>query len=160
MQKILKPDQNQTFDLMKGKAVIGKAFEKKANPSFDLKSVYWPKIFNAKSYLTGRFVADKAFWMGDFKYASGEGAANLKPKSSLSFLQKQYATKTVDSKTADVTGKTYDTRSVATRDFRGKEKDKLKRQLTPEEAANNGFRGELKQLKSIDDVRDLLNKNK
>jgi hypothetical protein len=159
IDKILKPDMTRQYDY--GKTATGsKAFNAPNGNSVAVenKSVGLRK-FDAREYLTGGFQAQKTCWMGDFKYALDE-------KKSSRFLYifptKNYKTQTVATKDFSSSQKKYSDAAVSTptRDYRGQEREKLKQHLTPEQAANNGYRGDLQQLKSIDDVRALLNKNK
>ena len=132
--------------------------DSKGSRNIELKSVSWPKKFDAKEFLTGNFKGDKPFWMGDFKYATAE--ANTTPRSQLVLPKNSDAGKSAAVKSARESQKHYETGTVPTRDFRGKEREKLNTSLTPQQAANNGYRGGLTELKSIDDVRALLNKSK
>ena len=158
IEKILKPDMNRSFNLAKEKSFGSNAFESKDCTSINLKSLSWSQKFNSKEYLTGSFHNDKNFWMGDFKYSAGE--ANTKPRFSLALPGKSYDVKSATVKSAYGVEKSYEAASVPTHDFRGKEREKFNKALTPEQAAANAYDGTLTELKSIDDVRDLLNKSK
>ena len=159
MEQILHPSQEKAFDLTKEKRFGSKGFDSRTNKVVEMKSTYLPRKFDAKSFLTGSYHGDKSFWMGDFKYSAG--AANTTPHSLFLAPGKTYQTKA--SPVKDASGvKTYSDAAAAlpTRDFRGRERQKLHTALTPEQAANNGYQGELTELKSINDVRALLNKSK
>lgn len=158
MDKMLHPDLNQSFDVDKSKSFGSRAFDSKSRRSTEAKSFSLPQKFNSREYLTGAYSGGKSFWLGDFKYSTAE--ANTTPRSKLVLTTNSDATKTSPVKSDRDAQKQYETRAVATRDFRGKERAKLNTSLTPEQAANNGYRGELTELKSIDDVRALLNKSK
>lgn len=159
INQILKPDLGRAFDLTKEKKFGSKGYENQNGRFSQIKSAYMPQRFQAKDYLTGSFHNEKSFWMGDFKYSVNE--ANTKSRFSFLLPGKTYGTKDVPTKAFSHQG-TYRDSAVTspTRDFRGKERDKFKSHLTPEQAANNGYRGDLVELKSIDDVRALLNKSK
>ena len=158
MEKIIKPDLTQSFDVNMSKSFGSKAYDSKSSRSADSKSFSLPQKFNAKEYLTGSFKSEKGFWMGDFKYSTAE--ASTVPRSQLILPKNSDAAKAASVKSDRDAQKQFETGTVATRDFRGKEREKMNASLTPEQAANNGYRGDLTELKSIDDVRALLNKSK
>jgi len=160
IQQILKPDESRGFDLDHAKSFGGaKSFQRKPDKNFSLRSVSTPQKFNAKEFLTGKFHNEKSFWMGDFKYSVSQ--ANTSSPFQFLMPGKKYSTKDVPVKDATGYDKHYnDAATVATRDFRGKERNKLNMHLTPQQAANNGYQGTLTELKTIDDVRTLLNKSK
>ena len=158
MDRIMHPDLSQSFDLDKSKMYGSKAFDSKSRSSAEPKGFFLPHKFNSKEYLTGAYSGGKSFWLGDFKYSTTE--ANTTPRSQLKLSASSDATKASPVKADRDAKKQYETHSVATRDFRGKERAKLNTSLTPEQAANNGYRGDLHELQSIDDVRALLNKSK
>ena len=158
IERILHPDMNKSFDLSMQKKFGSNAFESRTNRVVEMKTISDPRQYAIKSFLTGAFHGDKSFWMGDFKYSASE--ANMQPRHLFALPTKSYSTKPMAVKDAAGVDKKYDAANVPTRDFRGKEREKLRTQLTPEQAANNGYRGDLNELKSIDDVRALLNKSK
>ena len=156
IENILKPDRNQSFNLMQAKSFGSKSYERKADTNFQLNSVSTPQKFNATQFLTGKFNNGKSFWGGDFKYSADKPVATSR---FLSWLPtKIFGSKSVAVKSANV-GKTYETGILATRDYRGPESRKFGTHLTSEQAAN-AYDGQITQLKSIDDVRNLLNKSK
>jgi len=122
-----------------------------------VKSVSTPQKFNASEFLTGKFNNSKSFWGGDFKYATDKPSPTSRFMSW--FPTKIFGTKSVAVKSANAE-KTYQTGTLATRDYRGSESRKIGTHLTPEQAAENSYDGPITQLKSIDDVRNLLNKSK
>ena len=158
MERIIHPDMSRGFDLSIQKKFGSNAFDSKTSKVIELKSIPESRKYDIKSFLTGQFHGDKSFWMGDFKFSAKE--ANTKSPYLFKLPEKSYGTKPMEVKSVTGLDKHFEAGSVPTRDFRGKERDKLNTHLTPEQAANNGFRGELRELKSIDDVRDLLNKSK
>ena len=158
INKILHPDMNKSFNTsMQKKFASTNAFNSSTNKVIELKTVSESRNYSIKSFLTGNFHHETSFWMGDFKYSASE--TNPLPRSFM-LAGKSFNTKTVAVKSATGFNKHYDAANVPTRDFRGKERGKLNAHLTADQAANNGYRGELTELKSIDDVRALLNKSK
>ncbi|MCX6967356.1 MAG: hypothetical protein NTZ46_06160 [Verrucomicrobia bacterium] len=158
IDRILHPDLNKSFNVSMQKKFGSNTFDSRTSRVVELKTVSESRKYNIKSFLTGEFRSDKSFWMGDFKYSAKE--ANTQSRSLFTLPGKSFSTKPMAVKDAAGADKHYDVASVPTRDFRGKEREKLQSQLTPEQATYNGYRGELKELKSIDDVRALLNKSK
>lgn len=158
INKIIKPNLNQSFDTSTAKSFGTNSFDKTNGKSVSLKTSSWTQVFNIKAFLTRNFRNDKSVWMSDSKFATTD--ANTSPRSPLRVTEKVAATKAATVKTAYDAEKGYDTRTAPTRDYRGKEMEKFGAHLTPEQAANNGYRGGLTELKSIDDVRALLNKSK
>jgi hypothetical protein len=145
MDNILRPDLSkqateQTRSFSQGKsAENGKTARTK---SFYSPSHVQLKEYNAKSFYDGR-----GYWNGAFKFETK--AAETKPKFLGIFpMLKRYDTKAVEVKDAREGGKNYavrdyEVRDYETREYRGRET-----------AAKTG-----KSL-SIDEVRELLNKNK
>ena len=158
INQILRPDESKSFDLSMQKKFGARSYDSRTGRVIDLKKVSESRQYGIKSFLTGTFRGDKSFWMGDFKYSAGE--ANTQPRCLFTLPGKSYATQAAAVKSAPGFDKHYEAANVPTRDFRGKEREKFRAQLTPEQAANNGYRGDLTELKSIDDVRALLNKSK
>lgn len=159
MDQILKPDLGRAFNISKEKQFGSRGFDSSTNRVLDTRNAATPKKFEAKDFLTGSFHNDKSFWMGDFKYSTS--SASTGSRFLFLFPSKKYGTKDVAVKTFHDKGSYNDSAvTTPTRDFRGKEREKLNKSLTPEQAANNGYRGDLTELKSIDDVRALLNKSK
>ena len=166
IQQILRPDETKVFDLNAPKQFGTGGFDSKTNRVVELKNINESRQYSIKSFLTGTFRSDKSFWMGDFKY-SATNEANTQPRYMFTLPGKSYTSKAAEMKSATGYDKHYDAANVPTRDYRGsgafggtKDASKLRTPLTPEQAANNGYRGDLNELKSIDDVRALLNKSK
>ena len=157
VNRILHPDMNKSFDTSIQKKFGSSSFNNNTNGRvIEMKTVSESRKFNIKSFLTGKFSNDKSFWMGDFKYDLG----NSKTLSRSFALPESFLTNAAPVKRAQGIDKHYDAASVATRDYRGTERNKMRAHLTQQQAAQNGYDGELKELKSIDDVRSLLNKSK
>lgn len=159
IDQILNPDPTRRFDLRNAKSYGIRNYKGQSGKVVETKSATLPDKFRAKEYLTGAFHSQKSFWQGDFKYSVNE--ANTKSRFLFLLPGKSYTTQAVPTKAFPDKGKYRDASATSpTRDFRGKERDKMNKHLTPEQATNNGYRGDLHELKSIDDVRALLNKSK
>lgn len=166
MEQILHPSTERAFDLTREKSFGTKDYDGRSKKVLETKSTYLPQKFNAKTYLTGSFHNDKSFWLGDFKYSVGD--ANTTPHSSFLRSVKSFQTKNAPVKDAPGIKNYSDaSTSLPTRDYRGSgafasatDSKKLHILLTPEQAAKNGYEGSITELKSVDDVRALLNKSK
>jgi len=159
MDQILHPSTERSFDLSREKRFGSKDFTGHESKVVETKGAYQPQKFSAKEYLTGSYHNDKSYWMGDFKYSVGD--ANATPHSSYLAQKKTFQTK--DAAVKDAAGiKKYTDSStnLPTREYRGKESQRLNTALTPEQATKNGYGGELREMRSVDDVRALLNKSK
>ena len=137
-----------------------KSFTGKIDQNVGLKGSAIPQKFDAKAFLSGKsFDTKSAYWAGDFKYSISDKSASS--RFLYIFPVKNYNNnKVVPVKGATGSEKRYEAASVPTRDFRGKEASKLNVSLTPEQAAKNGYQGDLTEMKTIEDVRALLNKDK
>ena len=156
MEQILRA-RERSYDFQQGKTVRSNAFYKSGKSAADPKPASLPAKFRAKDYLTGAFSGNKAYWAGDFKYSTKEAPTRSARESRKTHETKQAATSTFrgQKQSADPA------LTAPTRDYRGSEaRRKDQGHLTPQQAANNGWKGDVHELKSIDDVRELLNKNK
>jgi hypothetical protein len=142
-ERIMQPDMTLNAREQSKSFGGGKGFnsDSKAN----VKEFYFTQHFSAKEFQTKEF-RSKNYWAGDFKFQTHE-AAFIKEDSA---DKKQYATKSAEVKDARESGKTYDSRDYA--GVRGTQ---------PNGAAQGTLDAEHnKGPKTIDDVRELLNKNK
>lgn len=112
-----------------------------------VKEFYVPERYAPKSFQTRSFAA-KSHHAGDLKYATGE--ASTKGRYSIPNATKKAETKTLAVKDAREAGKTVETREMETSasQMRGKSQALL-------DAENSG-----RAPMTIDQVRELLNKNK
>ncbi len=156
MDRIDNPDRNQSFDAYNKGFNGGKAFS--GGGTATVKDYSLLKNFRSKDYLTGAYSGDKGFWMGDFKYATRE--ADTEGRGAAARARKQeFSTKAMPVKDLHDGSKTYASRTVATKavEWRGRSQDKM--DVQGPEAQNTIRDGTFTELKTIDDVRDLLNKN-
>ncbi|MDB6155144.1 MAG: hypothetical protein JWL90_3597 [Chthoniobacteraceae bacterium] len=125
-----------------------------ATNSANVKAFYGAQAFTSKNFESKEFAGSKSSWFGNFKFATKE-------KETRKFATKDAVTKTMAVKDARESDKTMPSRDLpgGDRTFLGKESEKLHH--TPNEQSMRTFdKSELVQLKSIDDIRELLNKNK
>jgi len=152
-----KPEENRTFDLEQTSPFRhspGTFHSKSASArEFQYEQKVKPKSFNART-----FSGSKNAPMGELQFATK--GAPTKGRYEIPGAGKQAAVKTAPTKDARESGKTASTRELpdANRAYMGKEASKLHTSIDP----NNPPRwtNELKELKTIDDIKELLNKNK
>ena len=111
-------------------------------------------MFHAKNFESKEFAGSKGTWFGNFKFATKE-------KETRSFATKAAVTKAMPVNDARESGKTMPSRDLpdGDRTYLGKERGKLNH--VPDEQSMRTFdRSQLMELKSIDDIRELLNKSK
>lgn len=165
LDRVLKHDQTLEFDIAKASSFTGKASRTNSarTKGFHIGQKYAPKEYKAKA-----FAGTKSAWQGDFKFSTRE--ANTSGKYRIPNAQKEAETKTMRVKAAREAEKSMGTREFANaqRPFlnRGRSQD----QIDEGQAAGTNPRvlqytlqdkwtGSLNELKTIDDVRALLNKN-
>lgn len=146
MDAILNPDSNmasqyQTKTFYSGGTTNSADSTKSAN----VKAFYFVQKFSAKSYNTKEYNTGD-FWQGEFQFATK--AANVKTDSA---ADKVYATKAAAVKEATESGKDYGVKTYATREADEKGK-------TSQAHLDELYKG--KSELNINQVRDLLNKNK
>jgi hypothetical protein len=147
IDRIMRPDTalqatEQTRSFYQGKSSV-------QDKTASTKSFYSPNHVSLKEYNTRSFYDGHGYWDGSFKYETKE--ANTKPRFLGIFpLLKRYDTKAVEVKDARESGRSYATRDYETREFRGR--GTAQGSIDAEYQKNKGM--------SVDQVRDLLNKNK
>ena len=139
-----------------------------------VKDFYYDQKAHPGSYGTRDFYGSKKNWAGDMKFAARD--ANTHGKYAIPNADKTADSKAAPIKTAWDAGKTAATRGLhdGQREYRGPERAKLGQSIDPmtmadwrhgaqESVVNSGTSVEkystMKQL-SIEDIRELLNKNK
>ena len=139
-----------------------------------VKEFYYDQKAHPGSYGTRDFYGSKKDWSGDLKYAARD--ANTHGRYAIPNATKTAATKTAATKEAWDSGKTAATHGLhdGQREYLGPESKKLRTPVDPasqgdwrnagrESVVNSGTSVEkyttLKQL-TIEDIRELLNKNK
>ena len=143
--------------ISKDKTVHVKEF---ASKSATVKDFYLPKNFQSKDYLTGSYKGNKGFWMGDFKYSTKtvDTSGRIIPNATT-----KYSTKDMPVKADRDASKKYTTRSFSTKEskFRGTAQDRLTKDGAAALAGSHpvGWQGNMGEM-SLEQVRDLLNKNK
>ena len=146
MDAILNPDYSAASQFQGKTFYSGGGNSADATKSANVKSFYFIQKFSAKSYDTKEFDT-KNYWGGEFQFATK--AATTKTDSAVG---KVYDTKSATVKEASESGKEYaSVKSYATRqaDEKGK---------TSQAHLDELYKG--KSELNIDQVRDLLNRNK
>ena len=147
--RIMRPDMTLAYPVQ-GKAFYdGKTFQSSGSP--DTRAFAFSRAFVSKDFSTKTFYGAGS-WGGNFKFSTTQ--ANTKGNYEVPNAGTKVDTKTQDVHNASETRRESPTRTYATREYRGPEAKKLKTELKSEPEVGN-----MKQM-TIDDVRDLLNKNK
>lgn len=158
LDRLDKPDLNESFFAEK-KGFSTKEFG--GAHSAVLKEFHGLKKFTTKDFMTGSYGGAKSFWMGDFKFSAA--SASTKGKHVILNLDKPFDTKAAQVKTAREAEKGYKVREYATNQFavRGTSQDRFDKEgpKALEGQTAVGWTGKM-QTMTIDQVRDLLNKNK
>ncbi len=154
-ERIMKPDTNKTFDPSATASVGSRSFHSGAAP---VKEFHFDQRFSAKPFAAREFSGAKSAWMGDFKFSTSP--ARAKGDYAGPHAGKQVDVKPVATKQASDAGKTAATRELpgANRPYMGPEAAKLKQALDPNRLPRSS--NELHELKTVEDIRALLNKNK
>jgi hypothetical protein len=169
--EIFVADPNKTFDPATNVTGGNRAY---AAGKARTKNFYYDQKTAPDSYRTREFYGQKSAWMGDFRYSAK--AANARGKYEIPNVDRPANTTTAATRTAWDAGKSAPSRDLpgGSREYRGPESRKIHTAVDPasmadwrngggETVTNTGTSVEkyttLKEL-SIDDVRELLNKNK
>lgn len=147
IQKILNPDKNSASNLQ-GKAYYGGKSFQDAGTAPVMKSFYISQRYSAKAYSPMAYSNVSSFWAGNTKF--GTAKANTKGLYEIPNAGKKADTKTMEVKTASDSGKSYAANTYETQPFRGTGKSQ---KILDQQNAD-------RKAMSIDEVRDLLNKNK
>ena len=150
-----KPDPKKIFDLQQSAFGSGRSYgtSKARTSNFQ----YEDKV-RTKNYSTRGFYGAKSSWQGDIKFSTAQ--ANTKGKYEIPNATKQADTKTMPTKEAYDANKTVAVNSLSDgkRPYLGQEAERIHKGINPNQP-NVGWRGDLKEM-TIDDVREILNKNK
>ena len=149
------PDPNKTFNMGSGSSMpgVGGSFSTKVARSegFYIQQKFSPKSYDAKAFET------KA-WSGRIAFSTKEAATKGK-------YEMPNVTKPADTKTAAVKDAREGSKTMATRDlpdgsrpYLGKEATKMAKPLDPNNIPK--ITNEMHELKTIEDVKALLNKNR
>lgn len=147
-------DRNLTFDVRQGSSFAKREFQ---TGNARVKDFYFTQRFAPKEYATGAYAGTKGTWFGDFKFSTGQ--APTKGKYEIPNATTKAATKTMAVNDARESDKTMPTEGYAKRDrsYLGPEAKRLRRTVPADKPV--GWTGDLRPM-TIDDVRELLNKNK
>lgn len=157
MDRIDRPNMNMTFNPQGTGFTGAKSFS--GGKDARMKSFYSPAKFRAKDYMTGSY-SGQGPWKGDFTYDTKN--ANTEGRGWAKRSVREHATKDAAVKESRDANRNYSTRQHAsanrTSGFRGKSQDKIDIH-GPQGAlsipGDTGFR----ELRTIDDIRNLLNKD-
>ena len=151
-----KPDMAREFDLEQTSPFRHSPGTFHSSKKAAAKEFQYVQKVAPKDYRTRDFRA-KSAWMGDLKFATKNASA--KGKYTLRGADKQAPVKSARTKDARESGKTAATREMpgANRPYLGPEAAKVHTSIDPNHPPR--WTNELKELKTIDDVKELLNTN-
>jgi hypothetical protein len=172
MEQIMRPSADLTYDLRKsGASMSGRTFKSGAA---QVKEFSFAQKSLSKGFETREFGGTKGAWMGDIKFSTPE--ASTKGKYAIPNANRKAAVRTMPTREAPEARDTLAVRELhdARRPYLGKESKKLGSSIDAHEAANwrsGGGEGmahtgttveKFSTLKpmTIDDIREVLNKNK
>lgn len=155
IDRVLKPDmelENTSFDV----PFYGGAKFEQGKEAAVVQEFRFEDRVNSKSFQTRDFVSS-SYWAGDFKF-DAKSAVNGKSKASET--AGTYDARSFAVEEAREAGKVNEVRAYgeSTKEFRGKESRRMDKVIDPADQTTGGWRGNL-DVMSVDDVRDLLNKN-
>jgi len=148
------PDPNREFN-MGSLSTFNRtaAFDTKAarSDTFYLQQKFKPTSYEARAFETKS-------WSGNFKFSTKEAAT--KGRFEIPNAAKAADTKAAPVKDARESGKTMTTRDLpdGDRPYLGKEAQKMKTPLDPNNLPK--ITNDIRELKTIEDVKELLNKNR
>jgi len=145
MDAILNPDYSAASQFQSKTFYSGGGTSADATKSANVKSFYFVQKFSAKTFDTKEFDT-KNYWQGDFQFTTK--AVAVKTDSAVG---KVFDTKAAPVKEASESGKEYGVKVYATREADEKGK-------TSQAHLDELYKG--KSELNIDQVRDLLNRNK
>jgi hypothetical protein len=159
LEDLSHPDPNKTFEIDKAFAhrnVPGTFQSSKNNTP---KEFYFQQKFTSKGYETKDFGGKKSSWFGNFKFGTKD--APLYSRNEIPNAGKAAAVKTAPTKDAREASKTAPVRELADahRPYLGKEMAKMSTGINPNDPSGPRTTNDLRELKTIDDVKALLNKN-
>ncbi len=151
----MEEQQAMVFDTRQG--AVGDARSYEAGKA-RTKSFQFSKSFSAANYETGKFQTKKS-WLDRFKF--GTKSARLGSKSAVPKAEAAFATKVASTKDARDGAKTAAVSEMpgSDRPYLGPERKKLDRAVDPSKPLP-GWTGDKLEVLTIEDIRELLNKNK
>jgi hypothetical protein len=155
LDRIERPNMSLDFGAQQKEFFGSKGFQ--GSSKARVKDFQYAEKFKAKDFLTGAYAGQKGAWMGDFKYKTSE--ADTTGRGMTKKIVKTHDTKEMPVKTSRDANKDYSTETYATRptNFKGKSQDKI--DIQGPQAVTSIQDGSFTELKTIDDIRNLLNKN-
>lgn len=155
-QRFGKLDQSLVFDPRQGAVGNGQTFATKnaQAPAFQFDQRYTPGKFE-----TREFSQPKTSWLSKLKFWSKD--ANLKTGREIPNVNRAAETKTVQVKAARDSSRTLAVRDLpgGDRTYLGPERSKLDRAVDPSKPVS-GWSGDKLKTLTVEQIRELLNKNK
>lgn len=157
-ERFASPHENPhlTFDTRQGAVGNGRTF---SAGSARTKDFQFNQRFAPVKYQTSEFAQTKKSWFGNFKF--GTKSADTRTKSTIPNVDTPAPTSTAETKDARDGGKTAAVRDMPGRDrpYLGPESKKFDRSIDPAKPLP-GWAGDKLEVLSLEQVRELLNKNK
>lgn len=149
-RQLFQPDMNREF-------AVGSVHPSRTGREFNTTGARTPSFsfeqkFQPKEYRSSEFRA-KNWWGGGFKFSTGEARTKT-------YETKEAPSRTAPTRDAREAGKTAATRDLpdGRREYLGPEAARTKKPLQPEELPK--ITNDLRKIESVEDVKELLNKNK
>ncbi len=157
MYDIEHADLSKSFDLRLS-SFGNRSFDADRSQAKTKSFFFWQKT-EAKTFEAEEFQGSKSTWFGGLRFFTK--SATVKGRNEIPYLDRPFATKTVPVTTATAAEKTAATRALpgGDRTYLGPEISKMKRPMDPTRPPD-GWQGNLSEVKTLEDVRALLNKNK
>lgn len=151
----IEEQQSLVFDPRQGAAGKGQTFNA---GSAQTKSFSFNQRFAPAKYETAGYQTKKS-WFGNFKF--GAKSADTRGKSEIPNVNTAAATKTAATNDSSYAGKTAAVRDLPGRDrpYRGPESKKIDRAVDPNKPLP-GWTGDKMDVLTLEQIRELLNKNK
>jgi hypothetical protein len=151
----MEEQQSLVFDTRQGAVGDARSF---GAGGVRTKDFQFNQRFAAAKYQTGDFQAKKS-WFGNFKF--GTKSVDTRSKSGIPNANAEAPVKTASTKEASDSGKTAAVRDLPGRDrpYLGPESKKLDRAVDPNKPLP-GWTGDKLDVLTLEQIRELLNKNK
>lgn len=149
--EIFVADPHKTFDPARSPGLGSRAF---STGNARVKEFNYAQRVDAQGFRTKDFSGSKTAWMGDSKFKTTEA------RTKGAYATKSAEVKTAPTKDAREADKTVETRALpgSDRAYLGPETAKMKQPLDQMNLPRTS--NELTELKTVEDIRELLNKNK
>jgi hypothetical protein len=149
------PDLSKSFDLRLS-AFGNRAYE--TNPSKTRSFFFWQKT-QPKEFQTREFTGTKTSWLSKIPFLAK--SAETKGKYAFGYQDKKLETRSVSVADSQYAKKALPVRALpgGDRSYMGPETERAAKPIPPTRPPD-GWQGNLTEIKTLEEVRELLNKNK